>query len=1420
VLNGGELLIEGAPVTVGAIAHYGYHINNDNLALDLNGNGGMMGGGDPTLGPNFYGQAVLTDGPDGNGLEFDNDAEFRATGAVNQDNNYSNLWVGMLHVDADNAGNWEWLDLNQDGTFQSSSSGLGNDRGEQLRWEWDGTETVPLTPGDYLMAFTHREGGGGSNVDFFVKSPTMSAQQIIKPTATDQFGIWAPIPFAPAATIDLPGPIDMTATDITAMAPDSRLTAIAGGGADFGHVTVHDGASLITGGDTPEITFTQAILPGGRGTYKPELPTTLTAVSGLANPGGAASTLVAAGTSDLILNRAPADSMANVTFEAKAGRLVADYADGDPLGGAPVVLTGGTFAVQGVYDPDAVVGNALDHYGYHRNNDGQMLNLHNNGGMMGGGDPTTGPDYFGHARLTDGPDGNGLEFDNDTEFANTGAISQQNNYSNLWVGTLHVDAANAGDWEFRQNRSDDRAGIWLDLDQDGVFESSPTGLGSDRGEQLRWENNSTKTVSLAPGDYLMAFTHREGGGGSNVDFFVKSPTMGGQEVIKPTAASQAGIWSAVGGIGALDIQNTLTVDNVPAEALGHFGYHINNDGLALDLHNNGGMMGGGVPTAGPNFYGQALLTDGPGGRGLDFNDDNDFIATGAIGQTDNYSNLWLATLHVDPANAGDWGFRNRGDDDRAGIWLDLDQDGIFESSTPGLGSNRGEQLSWEDGGWKTHNLAAGDYLIAFTHREGGGGSRADFAFRNDAVTGGAEWVIKPGDAAQAGLWSTMPTSTLELITDVGANLRELILKSGDLVITGGPGLTIEQASIHSDTSGKVGLITETPTILTDVLPFDGNGQTVEISKAGSADLILNKPGINLGGATFIAQGGRLVGVDTGAFGTAALELGGGELALSSTGGPAVFDNATAVTQDSILTACAAGGGVPGQVVTLGSAGNGLNLGAGTTLTTRSQQGCTLDVAGPLSGSGGVHVTEGDVDFSGGGIVGSLKVTGGTANTGTTSVAIAEGGQMTLGDPDGYSSIYTATTGAFSVKGPINNQIADTVIVGGPGTVLTVGNTKGTILNRDIGNPGQAGTFSETAPGEYTIEGGGGDIWGNSDQFHFAFQPVSGDCEMIARVSNPENTNTWAKAGLMIREGLDGGSKNAFTARTPTSGQNRITFQRRTSDGGGSASQHTNGFTDEYYWLRILRVGNTFSGYWAPDVGGVPGTWTQRGSNQTFSMASDAFIGMAVTAHNNGTLCTAVFDNVTGFALGGFPTSLYNLAGEGTVIADNGIVLGGTLGPGDGGPGKLTMQGDLTFEPDATFDVDILGFAPGTEHDQVAFQGDGNSPTLNDALLDLFTPIGTFQQDDVCNWAVLMDIGDPTAYADGIFSYVNPLTGLTEALPEGASFIDGNGAYFWQISYQYEGNDVAIHLTGIPEPATMALLGLGALALLRRRRRQA
>jgi hypothetical protein len=168
------------------------------------------------------------------------------------------------------------------------------------------------------------------------------------------------------------------------------------------------------------------------------------------------------------------------------------------------------------------------------------------------------------------------------------------------------------------------------------------------------------------------------------------------------------------------------------------------------------------------------------------------------------------------------------------------------------------------------------------------------------------------------------------------------------------------------------------------------------------------------------------------------------------------------------------------------------------------------------------------------------------------------------------------------------------------------------------------TGSYTANGStITVNGSGADIWGADDAFYFVYQTLSGNGQIVARVDSIQNTNAWAKAGVMMRSGTSSDGLNAFMAVTPGNG---VTFQWRaiSEDDEPSYSVSTPGYSAPY-WVKLVRSGNTFSGYRSPD--GV--TWTQQGTSQTISMGTTVNIGLAVTSHLSGTLCTAVFSNISG-----------------------------------------------------------------------------------------------------------------------------------------------------------------------------------------------
>src|SRR5579859_5679925 len=154
---------------------------------------------------------------------------------------------------------------------------------------------------------------------------------------------------------------------------------------------------------------------------------------------------------------------------------------------------------------------------------------------------------------------------------------------------------------------------------------------------------------------------------------------------------------------------------------------------------------------------------------------------------------------------------------------------------------------------------------------------------------------------------------------------------------------------------------------------------------------------------------------------------------------------------------------------------------------------------------------------------------------------------------------------------------------------------------DIGSPSLAGsaTFSNNI---FTVNGSGADIYGTSDQFNYAYVSVSGDQTVTARVASQQNTNGWAKSGVMIRETTAANAVYVGIYVTPSNG---VDMQYRSATGVSATDLARASGIVAPYWVRLVRSGNTFTGYRSADGA----TWTQVGSISV-TMASNAIAGLA------------------------------------------------------------------------------------------------------------------------------------------------------------------------------------------------------------------
>jgi len=173
------------------------------------------------------------------------------------------------------------------------------------------------------------------------------------------------------------------------------------------------------------------------------------------------------------------------------------------------------------------------------------------------------------------------------------------------------------------------------------------------------------------------------------------------------------------------------------------------------------------------------------------------------------------------------------------------------------------------------------------------------------------------------------------------------------------------------------------------------------------------------------------------------------------------------------------------------------------------------------------------------------------------------------------------------------------------------------LDQDVGVVGLAGSAGY-ANGTFTVAGAGqGTLFASSDGFHFAYQSLTGDGTMVARVVSLQGSAT--QAGIMMRETLNPGANHMYLFDYSAT----LYMSERTSTGASSSYQSL-GSGALPYWIKLTRSGNVFTMYSSADGA----NWLQLGASQTVSMAQNVYVGLAVSSRTTSSLATASFDNVS------------------------------------------------------------------------------------------------------------------------------------------------------------------------------------------------
>jgi hypothetical protein len=184
------------------------------------------------------------------------------------------------------------------------------------------------------------------------------------------------------------------------------------------------------------------------------------------------------------------------------------------------------------------------------------------------------------------------------------------------------------------------------------------------------------------------------------------------------------------------------------------------------------------------------------------------------------------------------------------------------------------------------------------------------------------------------------------------------------------------------------------------------------------------------------------------------------------------------------------------------------------------------------------------------------------------------------------------------------------------------------FSEDIGNPGGTGGTRYVATDEYLILAGGGDIWGNSDQFHYAYNEVSGNVRMeLAPAWDIGGTNDWAKIEVMLRESASADSVHYSSAARR--GGNHDPYYKTVDTFAGAQwrAATAGGSSNVDWWDRVPQklaaqriVSNDYQIVQAlADFGSG---WENINTQFWPSLPDDLLLGAAVTSHDNNFLAQA------------------------------------------------------------------------------------------------------------------------------------------------------------------------------------------------------
>ncbi|MBN1756808.1 MAG: DUF2341 domain-containing protein, partial [Chitinispirillaceae bacterium] len=711
---------------------------------------------------------------------------------------------------------------------------------------------------------------------------------------------------------------------------------------------------------------------------------------------------------------------------------------------------------------------------------------------------------------------------------------------------------------------------------------------------------------------------------------------------------------------------------------------------------------------------------------------------------------------------GTWGSDN--------YWTLTSDDGTSLVAWPGAGNSA--TFGGVDGTYAI-TVSGTQYVDSITFQKSGytisGGTAINFGSRKGIYVASTE----------SGTIAT-PIAGTGGITKYGAGT---LIFSGTHAYTGTTAINLGELSIGN--GGTTGAISNSsPIDVSGTLTFDRSDDytyTGVISGAGAivkegAGTVTLSGNLTYSGVTTVNDGTlRLTGTPTSNARTHVINSGGTLSVISHTSMstyPASFDADWLTINGGTLSTAI----ITGQEY---GANRGFTLGAsgGTIDIPNTDNSNTVRIVSVISGSGaltktgvGVLSFSGTNTFSGGVTVseGVLRAEN-TAALGNSSntITVSNGGCI-----DVYGTNLQAYTNNITINGQVSSDTGALANFGSDqqnairkialGSNASIGNNGGGRF--DIGR-GYEGTTCITGNG-YTLTKVGNNL--------------------VSLPADGSNIGSVVVNGGTLRlEDVDAVGTAAITVNSSgaVDSWNSLTFTNDlVLNGGTLASVEDDAYNTTWSGAVSVTDASTLACS-ADNTTTLSGAITGTGSLTVSGIEGVMLLSGNSNEYSGGTTvsgATLRITNTSNSATGTGAVSVANgaiLDGTGTI--GGALNMAGTLSPGIGGPGTLTVGDDVTFTSDGIFSVQADGTTPDSEHDQLIMSNAGGTVTLDGATLS-FTFGGMPEIDD---YFIIIDNQGS-----------DPISGTFNGITQGGTIIASFGGVGFDCIVTYNGgtgNDVVV-----------------------------